>query len=612
MVKKKHKLHQTSQATYSDPDYDTYVENLNREAVKESQKEEKADAKASRQSAANIPDDSEAARIQDALRQRASRRLMSLDALRGLNMLCIIGLATLITCICNLEISDFRVLGDGAVRAATAFRQSWPGPSPETIAKHMTHVQWNGVLHHDTIFPLFLFLAGVSFPFSFRKQRANGRPMWRVILKAIWRGLALVFLGIIYSNKVNFDFAHLRYMGVLQHIGLAWMFAVFIYLIFSKHTKTLIGVCATILISYWLVVALVPAPDVAPKEAFSGAAFASRAKDLFKVQAPYGLTQDEQEVVDAAKEAVETAEAEGASVAEAVESAVEDAEKESVAKRPVKHVPVFENNELPAFDAPDYPEIGTVAHNLLPEGCIVNYIDRKLVPGKLYHQPSSVERRLSTGKLYRIEGKGDERVETEITEYDPKLYRDLRDPEGLASTWPAIVTALLGMMFGGVLCRENEMCSKWRKLLILLLGGVVLMAIGYAWHMVFPINKNLWNSSFVCFVGGYSAIALGIFYLFIDIFRLRWLGFPFAVVGMNSITIFLAKRIVVFSNMRDFFFADAIDRFVPAARTIVDESGAETVIETGAFTEIATVVAGLIVSWCFLLWLYRHRIFMRV
>ncbi len=593
-----------SQTTYSDPRYDEYVGELDRQSYRRSE----IASKPSR-SYDDEPsyEENDSTSIQEEVRRRASKRLASLDALRGINMLCIIGLATLITYICNLTLEDFRVLGDGAYEAAKSFRMSWPGPSPETIAKHMDHVQWNGVLHHDTIFPLFLFLAGVSFPFSFRKQRANGRPMWRVILKALWRGIALVILGIIYSNKVTFDFAHIRYMGVLQHIGLAWMFAAFIYMALSKHTKTLLTLSALILVSYWLVVALVPAPDVAPKEAFSKDAYMQRAKELFKVQKPYGLTEEEQAVAENGT-ASETGGEEGAT--EGGETATET--KTAETKRPFQFVPLFENNSLPGFDDPDYPEIGTVAHNLLPEGCFVNYLDRKLVPGKLYHQPRSVERDLATGKLYSVKGEGDEKERTEITEYDPALYRDLRDPEGLASTWPAIVTALLGMIFGGVLCRENNVCSKWRKFFTLVLGGVVLVAIGFAWHLVFPINKNLWNSSFVCFVGGYSALALALFYLVIDVFPLRWLGFPFAVVGMNSITIFLAKRIIVFTSMRDFFFADAIERFVPTSRKIIDESGAEVLLETGAFQDIATVVAGLIVSWCFVFWLYRRRIFLRV
>lgn len=477
-------------------------------------------------------------------REMASQRLKSLDALRGINMLCIVGLASLITAICTLHSADFKVFGDSAARVAHAFRQSWIGPSPETIAKHMTHTQWHGVFHHDTIFPLFLFLAGVSFPFSLFKQQANEKPTWRILLKILWRGVALVFLGIIYSNTVKFAFGELRYMGVLQHIGLAWMFAALIYWPLARRTKTLVGICALILVSYWFVVALVPAPDVAPKEAFSAAAFSARAKEMFHPQP----------------------------------------------------LPIFENNELPDFDSEDYPEIGTVAHNYLPEGCVVNYIDRKLVPGKLYH-----ERNVGIEGFKR----------TKDLAYDPAIFRNLRDPEGLASTWPAIATALLGMIFGGFLRRSDLEISRWKKLSILLAGGLVLLLIGWGWHYFFPINKNLWNSSFVCFVGGYSALALGLFYFLIDILPLKWLAFPFVVVGMNSITIFLAKRIVDFSNMRDFFFKDAIDRFIPTSYEALTEVE-PTVVECNSFARIATIVAGLIVSWCFLYWLYRRKIFMRV
>ena len=167
------------------------------------------------------------------------------------------------------------------------------------------------------------------------------------------------------------------------------------------------------------------------------------------------------------------------------------------------------------------------------------------------------------------------------------------------------------MIFGAVLRREDSVSSKLRKVAILLLGGAVLLAIGYAWNIVFPVNKNLWNSTFVCLVGGYSAIVLALFYLVIDVFRLRWLGFPFAVIGMNSITIFVARRVIDFSNMRDFFFADFIDRFIPTSRTIIVD-GAEVALETAVFTQAATYVASLIISWLFVFWLYRHKIFMRV
>ena len=70
-------------------------------------------------------------------------RLMSLDALRGFDMLFIMGFASLVVSLCAL----------------------WPCGVTDAIARSMSHVAWDGLRHHDTIFPLFLFLAGVSFPF---------------------------------------------------------------------------------------------------------------------------------------------------------------------------------------------------------------------------------------------------------------------------------------------------------------------------------------------------------------------------------------------------------------------------------------------------------------
>ena len=81
------------------------------------------------------------------------QRLQSLDALRGFDMLFIMGGASLF------------------VALATLF----PNPFFQAIAGQMEHVEWNGLAHHDTIFPLFLFIAGISFPFSLEKQRGKGR-----------------------------------------------------------------------------------------------------------------------------------------------------------------------------------------------------------------------------------------------------------------------------------------------------------------------------------------------------------------------------------------------------------------------------------------------------
>ena len=95
------------------------------------------------------------------------QRLQSLDALRGFDMLFIMGGASLF------------------VALATLF----PNPFFQAIAGQMEHVEWNGLAHHDTIFPLFLFIAGISFPFSLEKQRGKGMTEGAIYKKIVRRGL---------------------------------------------------------------------------------------------------------------------------------------------------------------------------------------------------------------------------------------------------------------------------------------------------------------------------------------------------------------------------------------------------------------------------------------
>ena len=106
------------------------------------------------------------------------QRLQSLDALRGFDMLFIMGGASLF------------------VALATLF----PNPFFQAIAGQMEHVEWNGLAHHDTIFPLFLFIAGISFPFSLEKQRGKGMTEGAIYKKIVRRGITLVFLGYCRSN----------------------------------------------------------------------------------------------------------------------------------------------------------------------------------------------------------------------------------------------------------------------------------------------------------------------------------------------------------------------------------------------------------------------------
>ena len=170
-----------------------------------------------------------------------NNRLESLDALRGFDMFFISGGATLLT----------------AIAAFFPDSTVW-----QTIAKNMEHVPWDGLLHHDTIFPLFLFIAGISFPFSLQKQKEKGKSMTSIYLKILRRGLLLVLLGMIYGGLLNFQFETQRWPSVLGRIGLAWMFAAFIFTATGKKLWPKVAVIPVILIGYWLVHCLLYRPHL--------------------------------------------------------------------------------------------------------------------------------------------------------------------------------------------------------------------------------------------------------------------------------------------------------------------------------------------------------------
>ena len=366
------------------------------------------------------------------------QRLLSIDALRGFDMLFIMGFSSLVIAICSL----------------------FPGGADCWLATTMKHASWDGLTHHDTIFPLFLFLAGMSFPFSYAKQVASGKTSGQIYLKIFKRAFILIFLGVVYNGFFKLDFESLRICSVLGRIGLAWMFAAILYINFKAKTRIII--CSLILIVYWLLICYVPAPDAAGAEALSR------------------------------------------------------------------------------------------------EGNFAGYVDRLIAPGRL---------------LY---------------------YGGRFDPEGLFSTIPAVVTAMLGIFTGEFVRIPEEKISGKRKSLYMAVAAVVLLAAGLLWSLDFPLNKKLWSSSFVLVVGAYSVGMFALFYYIIDVRKWqKWTKF-FAVIGMNSITIYMAQRIIDFGSISNFFLGGLAEKLPPEWAAVLTEFG---------------VVA---VGWLFLYFLYRKKTFLKI
>ncbi|QSW88891.1 DUF5009 domain-containing protein [Flavobacterium endoglycinae] len=337
-------------------------------------------------------------------------RLISLDALRGFVMFWIMS-------------------GEHIIHALA---KAAPIPVFIWMSSQLHHAEWNGITFYDMIFPVFLFVAGVSMPFSFEKKMSLAGVLTpqelpvsekrKIYLSMLRRTGILLVLGFVVNGLLRFDgFDNTRFASVLGRIGLAWFFAGIIYLNFDLK-KQLIWFLA-ILMGYYAAMKWIPVPGF------------------------------------------------GAGV-------------------------------------------------LTKEGSLESYIDRLFLPGR--------------------------------------LHSTVYDPEGIFSTLPAISTALLGVFTGTFLKAKNQFSIK-AKLILMTLTAILLIIAGLIWDIDFPINKHLWTSSFVCFVGGFSILFFVFFYVIIDLSGLHKWAFPLILIGSNSILIYIAAEgSVDFKHTADYFFGGLI------------------------------------------------------
>lgn len=122
------------------------------------------------------------------------------------------------------------------------------------------------------------------------------------------------------------------------------------------------------------------------------------------------------------------------------------------------------------------------------------------------------------------------------------MWKDQWDPEGILSTFPALVTSLLGIHVGFLVIKED--LSAESKVLELFKWGFFWLVLGYLWSWSFPLNKNIWTSSFTLFTGGLATITLAFSYWFIDV-KEKKKGINWGIAyGTNAITVFFLSGIV--------------------------------------------------------------------
>ena len=363
-------------------------------------------------------------------------RLFSLDALRGFDMLFLMGLAGVITEIAVLT---------------TGNHDCW-------LAQQMHHVKWDGFRQRDTIFPLFLFIAGVAWPFSFAAQLAKGRAMGAIRLRILKRAAILFLLGMVYNGILALDAAHFRVCSVLGLIGIAWAGSALLYTVCGIYGR--VAAVLAILAGYSAILLFVPSP-------------------LRPGTSP--LSQD---------------------------------------------------------------------------GCFAGYLNGILIPGKQ-----------GTDGNY--------------------------EPQALLCSISAIATAALGT-FAGDFVRCKRIAGN-RKAGLLFASGCVLALAAWALDGILPVNKKLWSPTFVFAAGGYSLVLFAFFYWICDVRGWRNWAFPFKVVGLNPITIYLMMRIVPSKPIVNFFLGGVLS-YLPA----------------GAWHNLVLSAATLVSWWLVLLFLYRKNVFLKV
>ncbi|MBL4674857.1 MAG: DUF1624 domain-containing protein [Mucilaginibacter sp.] len=346
-----------------------------------------------------------------------------------------------------------------------------PGDEEHAYAP-LKHSTWNGCTPTDLVFPFFLFMVGVSIVYALQGKRADGANHPKIIRGALRRMLILIGVGLSIFLFYKFDFAHLRFPGVLQRIGVVYFIATIIYLkTTAKLRYWLLGI---ILISYYAIMNFIPIPDGHPA-------------------------------------------------------------------------------------------------NLEPQYNLAAWLDRTV---------------FSLNHMYK--------------------YANGWDPVGLLSTWPAIATALFGIVVGEVL--KDETLSAKTKCSRLLIIGFCATVSGLLADIVFPINKQLWSSSYALYTGGLATLGLTAAYWLIDVKGYKKIAWFFVVFGSNAISAYVLSEIM-----------PGIINFIEIQHNGINMRGMGFVYETVFLQYLSSANASLLFSTSFvlLIWLgmyllYRKNIIIKV
>ena len=199
------------------------------------------------------------------------------------------------------------------------------------------------------------------------------------------------------------------------------------------------------------------------------------------------------------------------------------------------------------------PAPGYNAYDLTPQGNLCGYIDRRFLPGSF-------------------------------------CCYTYGDNEGILTMLPAITNVLFGVLAGRWLLGAADNIKKATNLI---LTGVLFIVGALLWSLVFPVNKYLWTGSYVLLTSGIAFLLLCLFFWLIDVKGYRKWAFPFVVIGLNPITIYIVQGVFDFGILVNIF----VHGFIGSL---------------GSFSPVFYQLCILVMKWLFLYFLYRKKIFLKV
>ncbi len=181
------------------------------------------------------------------------------------------------------------------------------------------------------------------------------------------------------------------------------------------------------------------------------------------------------------------------------------------------------------------------------------------------------------------------------------------DPEGLLSTLPAFATGISGILTG-VWLRSAR--GQFEKVAGLMVAGALMLAGGLLWDMVFPINKQLWTSSYVLYTSGVALLVLGVLYWWVDVKERRRGALPFVVYGTNALIVYAVSGVLA-RTLNAIHTTDASGNSVNT-KLWLWQSVFEPAFSSPYNASLAYAIANVLLLLGFAWILYSRKIFIKV